>query len=74
MIQSSSLNECRDYVGNWSHLEAAEKVCTEDSTQPWSGKRGLEHGVQEEAHDLVDFFASMKGISAINTDSFLSLV
>lgn len=28
------------------------------------GKRGLEHRVQEEAHYLVDFFASMKGISA----------
>lgn len=38
------------------------------------GKRGLEHRVQEEARYLVDFFASMKGISAINTGSFLSLV
>lgn len=39
MIKSSSLNGCRDYVGNWSHLEAAEKVCTEDSPQPWSGEK-----------------------------------
>lgn len=39
MIKSSSLNGCRDYVGNWSHLEAAEKVCAEDSTQPWSGEK-----------------------------------
>lgn len=39
MTKSSSLNGCRDYVGNWSHLEAAEKVCTEDSPQPWSGKK-----------------------------------
>lgn len=31
------------------------------------GKRGLEHRVQEEACYLVDFFASMKGISAIST-------
>lgn len=38
------------------------------------GKRGLEHRVQEEAHYLVAFFASMKGISAINTDSFLSFI
>jgi len=38
------------------------------------GKRGLEHRVQEEASYLVNFFASMKGISAINTDSFLSLI
>lgn len=38
------------------------------------GKRGLEHRVQEEAHYLVDFFANMKGISAININTFLPLV
>lgn len=39
MIKTSSFNECRNYVGNWSHLEAAEKVCSEDFTQPWSGEK-----------------------------------
>lgn len=39
MTKSSSFNGCRNYVGNWSHLEAAEKVCSEDFTQPWSGEK-----------------------------------
>lgn len=38
------------------------------------GKRGLEHRVQEEARYLVEFFASMKGITVTNTDSFLSFL
>lgn len=39
MIKSSCFNGCRNYVGNWSHLEAAEKVCSEDFTQPRSGEK-----------------------------------
>lgn len=39
MMNSSSFNGCRNYVGNWSHLEAAEKVCSEDFTQPWPGEK-----------------------------------
>lgn len=35
----SSFNGCRNYVGYWSHLETAEKVCSEDFAQPWSGEK-----------------------------------
>lgn len=38
MVKNSSLYGLRDYVGHWSHVEAAEEVCTEDSTQPGSGE------------------------------------
>lgn len=70
MIRSSSFNDAGIMLATGHTWKQQRRFALRTLRNLGLGKRGLEYRVQEEAHYLVDFFASMKGIYAININIF----